>query len=148
MGQLYYNRLINNRIKSVALGIFAILLFGLFILYINMVDKNVITVYHGLAFSFLLIVVSFLLGQIPFGQVLQATNEKNIAIYYKLGDLKFKHKILGRPESVILEQDSNRYYHLTLKMPDGQSLALEKHSTLSEANERLLEFKKVLDLNA
>jgi hypothetical protein len=145
MKQLYYNRLTNNRIKSVALGIFTILLFGLFLLYINTVDKNVVTVYHGLSFSILLLVISFGLGQIHFGQILQITNEKKISTYYKLGGLKFGLKTFDRPKSVTLEQDKSKYYHLTLKMLEGQTLTLEKYSTLSEAQERLAEFEKVID---
>ena len=86
----------------------------------------------------------YLLGQIPFGQVLETTTEKRLSIYYKLGGLKFKHKTLDRLESVTLEQDKNKYYCLILKIANGQSLTIEKYPTLDEANERLFEFKKTL----
>jgi hypothetical protein len=143
MGQLYYNRLTNNRIKSIALGTIMLLAFGLFILVINTVDKEVLNIYQGLIFSFVVIVATILLGQNPFGQVIETIDEKNIATYYKLGGQKIKYRILDKPKSVNIEQDSTRYYCITFKMPSGQSWIIEKYPTMDEANERLLEFKSV-----
>lgn len=143
MGQLYYNRLTNNRIKSIALGTIMILVLGLFILVINTVDKEALHIYQGLIFSFLVIAATFLLGKIPFGQVIETIDEKHIATYYRLGRQKFKYRILDKPKSVVIEQDSTRYYCISLKMPNGQSWPIEKYPTMDEANERLLEFKSL-----
>lgn len=145
MSHLYYNRLKNNRIKGIALGVLAILMLGSFILYINTIDKKDIRVYYGLFFSILLMGVSYLLGQIPFGQILETTDNKDIITYYKLGGFKFNVKDLGRPKSVTIEQDLNKYYCLTLNMPDGKRSSLEKYSTLAEANERFSELKEIID---
>ena len=119
-----------------------ILVFLIFISVINTVDKDSLNIYQGLIFSFVVIVATFLLGQIPFGQVIE-TDEKNIATYYKLGGQKIKYRILDKPKSVNIEQDSTRFYCITFKMPSGRSWTIEKYPTMDEANERLLEFKSL-----
>ena len=99
--------------------------------------------FQSLIFSFALIGLSYLLGEVPFGQIMETTPNKNLETFYKLGAFKFNNKILEMPVSVILEQDKKKYYCLTLKMPDGQSIFIEKYPTLAEANERLIELKKI-----
>jgi hypothetical protein len=116
---------------------------GLFILFTSTLDKEGLNIYQGLIFGLIVTGATFLLGQISFGQVLETINEKNIATYYKLGGQRIKYRILDKPKSVTVEQDSSKYYCLTFKMPNGQSWTIEKYPTLDEANERLFEFKSV-----
>jgi len=120
-----------------------ILVLGLFIFVINTVDKESLNIYQGLIFSLVVMAATFLLGQIPFGQVIEKIDDKNIATYYKLGGQKFNYKIFDKPKAVTIEQDSSKYYCLTLKMQSGQSWTIEKYPTMDEANERLLEFKSL-----
>jgi hypothetical protein len=146
MGQLYYNRLTNNRIKSITLGTIMIIAFGLFILVINTVDKESLSIYHGLGFGFLLMSLTYILGLITFGQVIEAMDNKTFITYYKLGRLKFKEQTWGKTDRISLDQDQERrYYCLTITTASGQTLHVEKYPTLNEADERLNEFKKLFD---
>ena len=122
-----------------------ILVVGLFILVINTVDKESLNIYHGLIFGFLLMVSTYLMGLIPFGQVLESLNNKTFTTYYKLGRLKFKELKWDKVDRVSLEQDKKRYYCLTVKTASGQILQMEKYPTFKEADERLSEFKKLFD---
>lgn len=118
---------------------------GLFILVIYTVDKESLSIYNGLVFGFLLILLTYLLGLIPFGQVLEYLNNKTFTTYYKLGPLKFKEMKWDKVDNVTLEQDQKRYYYLTIRTIGGQAIQLEKHPTLNEANERLREFKELFE---
>jgi hypothetical protein len=145
MRQLYYNRLTNNRIKSIALGSIMILAFGLFILVINTVDKESLSIYHGLGFGLLLMLLTYILGLIPFGQVIESMDNKTFTTYYKLGRLKFNEQTWGMTDRISLEQDQEKYYCLTIRTARGQILQVEKYPTLNEADERINEFKKLFD---
>ena len=145
MGQLYYDRLTNNRIKNIVLGTVTILLFWLFMVYLNTPAGKATSRFQASTFLFILIGFSYLLRQLPFGQVIETTADKSVEIFYKLGALRLNKRSLGRPVSVTLEQDKERYYCLTLRLPNGQSLTIEKYPTLDNANERLVEFRKILD---
>lgn len=145
MNHFYYNILLNAKIKNVLLGLITISATVLFILYINTAEQNLISNYIGIVFAFSLIAGLYLLGRIPFGQILESNSNKEIVTYYKLGSLKFNYKTLGRPLQVILKQDETKYYCLTLEMSEQQNWIIEKYPTLNEGNARLAELKSILD---
>lgn len=103
MGQLYYNRLTNNRIKNIALVATVILVLCLFILFAGSVGEATVSIYEGLVFLLGVIVATILLGQISFAQVIETIDERSMATYYKLGGAKVKYRVMERPERVDIE---------------------------------------------
>lgn len=128
-----------------SLGTIMIFAVMFFVLIIKIVDKEVISIYYVPVFGFLLIGATYLLGLIPFGQVVESLDDKTFTTYYKLGRLKFKQQKWDKAHKVSMEQDKRKYYCLTIRTINGQTLHMEKYSTLSEANERLIEFKKLFE---
>ncbi|MCE7864923.1 MAG: hypothetical protein DYG99_15400 [Bacteroidetes bacterium CHB5] len=140
----HYNILFNNRLKGIFLGVIAISSVALFVFSINnKAEQKLINSFWSLAFAFSLLGVLYLLGKIPFGQILEATDTKEIITFYQLGSFKFYYKKLGKPLNVILQQDQLRFYCLTIEMTN-QNFIIEKYPTLNEANSRLAELKSVL----
>jgi len=143
MRQFYYNQLRNNKIKSIALGALALIV-NVLILYLftlKVRHGENISIFHLTTISFIGVAFIFLFGFMGFGQVLEVVNETKFVTYYRLGRLRIKYRSFNTPTSVTLEQDRKKYYLLTIKMTDGQSLALEKHATLKQANDRITELK-------
>jgi hypothetical protein len=145
MGQLYYNRQRNDRIKNIVLGAFVVLVFWLFSLFVRTVDKKSINLYHGLLFGVLLIVVNYLLRLIPFGQVFESFDKKKFRTYYRLGRLKFKRREWDQADKVLLEQDQKRFYCIVVKTVNGQTFEVERCPTLKQSEERLNEFKNLFN---
>jgi hypothetical protein len=109
------------------------------------VDKESLSTYHGLGFGFFLMILTYVLGLIPFGQVIESTDSKTFSTYYKLGRLKFKEQKWDKADKVSLEQNEKRFYCLTIRTGNGQLLKMEKYPTLNQADERLREFKKIFE---
>ena len=146
MGQFYYNRLKNNKIKSIALGglstsftIAALYSFNL----LSEKGKN-ITVFHAAIASLLCFGLLLVFSWAKFGQVIKIIDERTFATYYELGNYKIKYRAFQRPAQATLEQDRDRYYCLAIRTNAGQGFILERHPTLREANERLEELKTII----
>lgn len=104
-------------------------------------------IFYGLFFLAIIIGVIFLISRIPFGQVMELQGEYNLSTFYKVGPLKLKYVRLGKIDTITLEHNPSRYYCLTIKTSEGETLMIEKYPNLNEANERLNEFKKIFQLN-
>jgi hypothetical protein len=147
MRQVSYNRLKNARIKQISLGTILILTIclTLSIVSIRTADSKPTSTFYTLLFSFGIPGLVILIGLIPFGQVIETLDNKKFATFYKLGRLKFKYQTWDKADPVTLEQDQRKFYCLTIKTADGQTLLMEKYPTLDQADERLKEFKKLFD---
>jgi hypothetical protein len=145
MGQFYYNRLRNNRIKGMSLGLVVMLtnLFAIYFYYLIAGQDNV-SVFIVVLISFISMGLLYILGLIPFGQVLEKTATGHISTSYKLGTQKLKVKTFGHLANSGLTQDKEKYYCLILKTTNGHNLTLERYPTLSEANERLEELRMTI----
>lgn len=143
MGQFHYNSLRNNRIKAIALGLI-VMWTNVLVIYSYYVTagKDEVNVFYVVTISVLAIGLSYMLGLIPFGQVMEKGADGQVAIYYKLGKQKLKSRTLGKFVSANLQQDPKKFYCLTVKIAGAQILVLEKYPTLIEANERLEEFRR------
>ncbi|MBS1952212.1 MAG: hypothetical protein JST37_14500 [Bacteroidetes bacterium] len=147
MGQIFYNQLRNNRIKSIALGTLLLLMNALMLYIISIRANNgrPTNTFYALLFTAIIVGFVFLIGLIPFGQVIESLDKSKFLTFYKLGRLKFKQEIWNKVDKVTLEQDQNRNYCLTITMSSGQILVIEKHPTLDVAKVRLDEFKRLFD---
>jgi hypothetical protein len=142
MGQFYYNRLKNNRIKGMSLGLFVVLINILAIYtYYVFAGKDNVSVFVVVAISLAAMGLLFIVGQVAFGQVIEKANDGQVTTFFKLGTKKLKFKKLGQLVSSSLTQDNRKYYCLTIKTDDGHDLTLEKYPTLNEAKERLEELR-------
>lgn len=146
MGQFYYNKLRNNRIKGTFLGLLVMLInvITIYVFHVT-VKKEETTVFHVVAISFIGMGLLYLLKMIPFGQIIEVIDDGHFATYYRLGTKKLKYKTFVKPVHLTLQQDTSRYYCLTVKAGDGHSAVLEKYPTLSEATGRLNELRTILD---
>ena len=147
MGQLYYNRLTNNRIKSIALGLILIAANSLmiYIVALRTADGKPTNTFFTVLLAFIISGLVLIVGLIPFGQVIESHDRNEFTTYYRLGRLKFKQQNWDKADNLSLEQDQRRYYCLTIKTANGQILQMEKYPTLDQADERLKEFKKIFD---
>ena len=141
MKRFYYNRLRNNRIKSICLGVFGLILNGV-IIYLTALGiiKNV---FVAVSISFLIIGVVWLLAFIPMGQAFELTNSSKLLFYYQLGPYKLWPKQFSGPSNISIEQDQDQYYILKLSGP-GLNRILERYPTLAEINECNDQLKKIL----
>lgn len=147
MGQVSYNQRRNARIKQISLGTILILaiFLTLSIVSIRAADNKPTSTLYTLLYSLGIPGIVILIGLIPFGQVIESLDNKRFATFYKLGQFKFKYQTWDKANPVTIEQDQRRFYHLTIKTANGQTLLLEKYPTLDHAAERLKEFKKLFD---
>jgi hypothetical protein len=144
MGQLFYNQLKNNRIKNITLGVILLVTNGLmlYVLSRSATEGNPTNSFLPLLLCFIIVGLVFLIGLIPFGQVIDS-KDNEFSTYFKFGRLKFKQQKWARAENVILEQDQKRFYCLIIRTDNGKTLQIEKYPTLKEANVRLVEFNKL-----
>jgi len=145
MVQFYYNRLRNNRIKGISLGLVVILANALATyLYYVLAGKDNVSVFIVVIISFISIGLFYLLGLIDFGQIIEKNTAGQISTFYRLGPKKLKFKTLGEILSTELTQDKEKHYCLTVETTNGHVLVLEKHATANEANERLEELRMTI----
>ncbi|WHZ06319.1 MAG: hypothetical protein OJF59_000071 [Cytophagales bacterium] len=117
----------------------------LYIISIRANNGRPTNTFYALLFTAIIVGFVFLIGLIPFGQVIESLDKSKFLTFYKLGRLKFKQEIWNKVDKVTLEQDQNRNYCLTITMSSGQILVIEKHPTLDVAKVRLDEFKRLFD---
>lgn len=147
MGQIFYNQLRNNRIKSIILGALILLMNALmlYIISVRAANGRQINIFYSLLLTVIITALVFLIGLIPFGQVIESLEKNKFSTFYKIGRFKFKHEMWDKVDNVTLEQDQNKYYCLTIKMTNGQTLITEKYPTLNEANTHLNEYKRLFN---
>ena len=118
---------------------------ALILIYFNLqkAEGKETNLYFGLLTCAVCIGLVFLSSLIPFGQVVEKISNTNFVTFYQLGRLRFNLKTFENPTSVTITQDQNRYYCLTIKLPDGQNFVVEKYPTLDNAELRIEELKRV-----
>lgn len=146
VGQIYYNRLKNYKIKSIAFGALSTSFFIAALYSFKLLSEKgeSVTLFHAAIASMIYLGLLLVFRHAKFGQVIEVIDEKAIATYYELGTYKINYQTFPGPAQATLEQDRDRYYCLAIRTSTGQSFILERHPTLREANERLEELKTIL----
>jgi hypothetical protein len=142
MGYFYCNQLRNARIKSICLGLLTILTMATFICLYHQKAVKEMDVFYAMPISFM--VIGYVAVMVSSGQVIEKTPGGQVATYYKFGKKRLGYKTLGLVTDVNLHQDAARYYWLTVRTDNGETLMLERHPTLRTANARLDELRMCL----
>jgi hypothetical protein len=83
----------------------------------------------------------------PFYQVIESSDSNEFKLYYQLAWTKLNLKTFTKQaiEQVLVDQNSDRFYCLTILLKDQEPLIIEKHPTLDVANLRVEELQNVLN---
>jgi len=145
MKRMSFNRLRNARIKNIALGLLCIL--PILFLWPRILNNhsepnkiNFITIF-GIPY-----LVMGLLLLLPFQQVIESTNDVEFRTYLQIGWLKVNVKTYSKQsvKQILLEQDKNKFFCLTVKIANQEDWVIEKHPTCNIAEERLDELQSTI----
>ncbi len=146
MAQLPINILRTVRLKNVVLG--GLVLMSLALSFSFVESDNLATGTINKSEALLMITVPLvLIGAlvfIPFTQILES-NENELSLYYRLGPIKFRNRIIGKARAILLEQNELKYYWIRIQLINGDLIDMEKHSTLDWATIRYEEYKRLID---
>jgi uncharacterized membrane protein len=78
-----------------------------------------------------------------FEHVLEVKDRNTFVTYFRAGFISFSRKVYQGPVDVVLEQDSKRYFCITLKRRGNENFIVDRIPTLKQANERLEEVRKL-----
>jgi len=145
MKKMFFNRLRNARIKNIALGLLCILpiLFLWPRLLSNHSEPSKINFIAIFGIPYL---VMGLLLLLPFQQVIESISAVEFKTYFQIGWLKANVKTYSKQsvKQILLEQDKDKFFCLTVKITNQVDWVIEKHPTSKIAEERLDELRSTI----
>lgn len=140
-----YNRLKNNRVRNIILGL--TMIFGTFLFKNRFIDNTK----NDIGANFLLLLIIYLFSVllflfIPIRQVIETLNKSEFVTYYQLGWFKLNYKLYSKQDSdvVTINQDDKRYYCLTVRTQNEGDIIIERYPTLDSVQIRASELKELL----
>lgn len=141
-----YNLLQNIRIKNIlfTLIIFSSTSFFVYRFFEN-TKNNIDTNFLLLGTLYLLVPMLFSFS--PLRQVLERINKSEFVTYYFIGWLKFNSKIysIKHDDAVVIRQDIEKYYCLTIKTQNAGDIIIERYPTLDLTKIRERELQEILN---
>ncbi len=140
-----YNRKRNDTIRGIVAMIVSLLPFSILSLidFFDSLDKSAMTAIEWACLGLALAAAVVIRWFINFEEVIEVLDKGRFLTYYRVGIMKFSEKLYQGPKEVVLEQNAKRYFCVTLRTLNNESIVLEKIPTLKQANDRLDEVKAV-----
>ena len=127
-----------KQIKGIAIGLFSIVI--ICVLNFMSSEKGILIAGSGGAITVMAIIIT------PIHQVLDGLGKHRFACYLRVGPLKLRYQEFPWPVNLVLIQDAERYYWVTLVLPDETQFQVDRFATLDRANERLGDISKFFAL--
>ena len=142
---MFFNRLRNARIKNITLGLLCIL--PILLIWPRLLNNHseLSKIYFITTFGIPYLVMGLLL-LLPFQQVIESISDVEFQTYFQIGWLKVGVKTYSKEDikQVVLQQDRNKIFCLTVKIANHEDWVLEKHPTSRIAEERLDELRSTI----
>ena len=139
MKKLAFLRRRNRRIRNVVvLGSSMIL--TVFLISILVLSDEITAL--ELAFFgvlYVLLIVPIMLN--PFGNILEKHGNGKLVTYYQVGPFHFDRSTHERAGTAYVEEDQKKNFWVTIDLPQGKKLGLEKYPTRQMAEDRLEDFR-------